>query len=495
MRNKLDPDIEKYHFLNIKTARNIKKHFHHNQINGIKLAFLFLPTLYSLNAQPKYWLPNELPENLRNNLPEPAFCSDWLSHCSYRLNKEQICLLDSSQIPYSVVNQYEPLAHPLNEITMGFALEQIDGQVFRERGLTGKGVKIGIIDGGFLHADTDPSLHELFARQQVGNYTDYITPNLADYEGSSGLDDAHGTNVWQLIGGFHPEKNILYGLATEATYYLARTDHGGYEKRIEEDLLIQALEDMQQQGIRLVNISLGYSEDFNNPEENHLALEMDGTTTALSRAVEIAATKKGMLIVVAAGNDGMTDWKTVSVPADAEHALTVGASKWEVWDKMDFSSTGPEFTSFVKPDLAVYATGGTSFAAPVVTGIAACMWQYDTTLTNVQIINLLQQAGHFYPYPNNYVGYGVPLLPRLWQLMQGESISKVQKLTTTKNHLKIRDPSEATLIIAYHKKDQRNVIKREVYPTRRHTVKIKRIPEASCTSVMIGRNVMEINWQ
>lgn len=464
---------------------------------GIKLVLLFLLSGTPAQAQQKYWIARDttLTSTIKNILPEPENCSEWLGLCSYRLEDPSRRMLADHGILCIPVKYYSELDVSTDETTLGFALEQVEASVFQNKGLTGKGVKIGIIDGGFLKADSEPSLKHFFERGLVKSYTDYITPKMNPYDGSASLDDGHGTEVWQLIGGYNTDKNILYGLATEAEYYLARTDHGGFEKRIEEDYLIRALEDMHRQGVKLVNISLGYNVGFTDPSENYTPSDMDGQTTFLAKAVEIAALEKGMLIVVAAGNEGSDSWGTLSTPGDAEHALTVGASKFKVWDKMDYSSTGPEFTGFVKPDIVVYSASGTSYSTPIVTGMAACMWQMDTTLTNLDIIRLLRTAGNFHPYPNNYLGHGVPTFSRIWQLMQGNTLPQPQKLETTKNTVTIRQKFEASYLVAYHKRDDRNVINRVVYHPLGHKVKIRRPKEARRTSLLAGKEVIEIFWK
>ena len=165
-----------------------------------------------------------------------------------------------------------------------------------------------------------------------------LLPDLAPYAGVAMMDDAHGTEVWQLIGGYNRSKKIQYGLATASDYYLARTDHGGYEKRLEEDYIIAALEEMAQKGVKLFNISLGYTFDYNDPSENYKVADVDGKTSILTQALDKAALEKGLLFVVSAGNDGTEKWKTLSIPADAQHVLTVGASKFQLYDKMAFSS-------------------------------------------------------------------------------------------------------------------------------------------------------------
>ena len=81
------------------------------------------------------------------------------------------------------------LSLPLFGQQLGFALEQINGQAIIDAGLTGKGVKIGIIDGGFLRADKSESLKSLFENNQVAGYKDYLDPEARSFAGSAAFDD------------------------------------------------------------------------------------------------------------------------------------------------------------------------------------------------------------------------------------------------------------------------------------------------------------------
>ena len=56
---------------------------------------------------------------------------------------------------------------------------------------------------------------------------------------------------------------------------------------------------------------------------------------------------------------------------------------------------------------------GTSFSAPLVAGLAACVWQQQRGLTAVQLLNQLRRAGSLYPYYDYAHGYGRPLVERL----------------------------------------------------------------------------------
>ena len=51
--------------------------------------------------------------------------------------------------------------------------------------------------------------YDTLTKKMIAAYRDYITPEMKPYTGSKALDDVHGTEVWQLIGGFDKSKNIF----------------------------------------------------------------------------------------------------------------------------------------------------------------------------------------------------------------------------------------------------------------------------------------------
>lgn len=463
----------------------------------LKIPFLLL-VLSQVSGQSTYWLfQTDLAKIDSAVLTQfsPKICSEWLQACTYTLSEDQVNQLNQWKIPLQKAASFQPLA--VGNPDPAFALEQIDYGEIISRNLTGKGVKIGIIDGGFLNANTSPALAHFFKSDAIKYYQDFVTPEQAPYTGIHRLDDEHGTEVWQMIGGFDPTKNVQFGLATGATYYLARTDHGAYERRIEEDYLIQAMEKMEKMGVQLVNISLGYNIGFSEAAENYVPAQMDGRTAMLTRAVEKATLEKGMLIVVAAGNDGADKWEIVSTPSDAEHALVVGATKFDIWDKMDYSSIGADFVDYVKPDVSVYSTIGTSFSAPVITGLAACLMEYDSTLTNFELIDLIRKAGHLYPYPNNYLGYGVPSCKRIFSQMENKAsdLQKVKAIQTTDSKIKLSGTFKEQLVIAYHKRDGKFVVFRNNWRPVKDVIRIQRPEGIDQTTILTGKTVTEIIWQ
>ncbi|MEM8893072.1 MAG: S8 family serine peptidase, partial [Bacteroidota bacterium] len=345
-------------------------------------------------------------ETLPDHLSSKLYYSPWLHAIGMAQDEKMINDISSYVDIKEVTNQniftYQ-LAAQGDVSLYGFGLEQIGVAPLIDRGLNGEGVSIGVIDGGFLSADEIEPLASLFDEDRVKLYRDYITPNMAPYGGSKALDDRHGTDVLQLIAGMSNETGVQHGLAIASQYFLARTDHGATETKVEEMYLVQALEWLDSLEVKLVNISLGYTEGFEDPKNDYSPSDLNGTS-ALSKAVQ-KASDAGMLIIVAAGNDGNKNWRTLSIPSDARGVLTVGSTKYKHWDKMAFSSIGPDDLPYLKPEISCFASHGTSFSTPVITGLAALIWQAQPDLTNTEVKSIIMRSGHLFPFGNNYVGY------------------------------------------------------------------------------------------
>src|SRR5690606_11480520 len=147
---------------------------------------------------------------------------------------------------------------------------------------------------------------------------------------------------------------------------------------------------------------------------------MNGITALISRSANMAA-RKGILVVNSAGNEGSnTEWVSIGAPADADSVLAVGGiSPWTNLH-VSWSSYGPSADKRIKPNVCAFGHSmvmtdkgiseatGTSFASPLTAGFAACVWQADTTLTNMELFELIEKSGDLYPYYDYAHGYGVP---------------------------------------------------------------------------------------
>ena len=126
-------------------------------------------------------------------------------------------------------------------------------------------------------------------------------------------------------------------------------------------------------------------------------------------------------MVVASGNDGRDPSPNIGVPADSRQALTVGALD-HFGERSVFSSFGPTADGRIKPDVmapgervwvvnpdgTVQEVNGTSFAAPILAGMAACMMGRCPVLGPAAWADSLRTWGSRAEYPDNEQGYGTP---------------------------------------------------------------------------------------
>jgi hypothetical protein len=278
---------------------------------------------------------------------------------------------------------------------------------WQKSGFDGSGLRIAIFDVGFINADHVPAFDQIRKENRIIATRDFTKRgnNENVYYGGS-----HGTEVWSCIAGKIGDKQI--GLATGAEFLLAKTEKKS-EKYSEELNWLAAAEWADKNGADIINSSLGYT------GKRYFNWQMDGHTSFVSRAADIAA-RKGILVVTAAGNEGDNSWHFIGAPADADSALSVGGIDPYSGYHMNFSSYGPTSDKRMKPNVVAYAhvtaaapsgltsTQGTSFSSPLVAGFAACAWQTNRNLTNMQLFSEIEKSGTLYPYFDYAHGYGVP---------------------------------------------------------------------------------------
>ena len=289
-------------------------------------------------------------------------------------------------------------------------LEQIGLDAAHFLGHDGTGIHIGVFDSGFTLADALPSFQPIWNEGRVINTVDL-------YDGDAWVyHHHHGTYVWSILAGNSDE---LTGAAPQSKYSLFRTEVTGLERRLEEDNWVVAAERADSMGVEIINSSLGYS-SFDVPEQSYSPMDMDGQTTRISQAAQIA-TEKGILVVSSAGNSGNSDWRIITAPADARDVLSVGAVSAD-GQHASFSSRGPTADGRIKPE--VCATGfqttfahtdgsypqgnGTSFSAPLISGLAACLMQAKPDASAMEVRQAIIESAHLYSNPNDSMGYGIP---------------------------------------------------------------------------------------
>lgn len=291
-------------------------------------------------------------------------------------------------------------------------IQMLQGDNLHQQNYTGSGIIIAVMDGGFPGVNAAQPFQRLRDNNKILGGYDFVNRNSNFYAG-----DSHGTMVLSTMGGY--KEGSLVGSAPDASYYLFITEDDSGENPVEESYWVEAAEKADSLGVDVVNTSLGYF-DYDKASYSHTYSEMDGKTTFITRGAEIAFSR-GMIIVVAAGNEGNSSNPHIAAPADGISVLTVGAVNASK-TITSFSSIGPSFDERIKPDVMaqgqsvvlsdsfgnISTANGTSFSSPITAGLAACLWQAFPEKTNQEIKDLIIKSADKYSFPDSQYGYGIP---------------------------------------------------------------------------------------
>lgn len=279
---------------------------------------------------------------------------------------------------------------------------------------------VSVIDLGVLLAH--PDLADNILERPLGHDWDYQT---ADSTGNPSVTGRHGTQVAGVAAAVANNLEGITGMAPEITILPLRAEItiGAIAQRV--DAINYSVSWKGQ--FQNVIINCSWSTGTGNPDDPGLRAACDDADAA------------GCLVVAASGNDGDTETElkyparyasTFAVggttPCDTRYVTGVDPGCAVDYDINEESNYGP-MLDVVAPGIAVLTTNrpvgaepdyaavnGTSFAAPLVSGLAGLVWTVDPTLTVTEVKDLIRQtaedevgwAGEDTPGFDEFYGWG-----------------------------------------------------------------------------------------
>ena len=233
------------------------------------------------------------------------------------------------KLPPFVVNDANPIMSLSQNVDWGITKLVINE--LHQNGLTGKGIRIAVIDTG---VENHPDL--------MGAVKLKVSTTVEAYASTNG----HGTGVAGVIAARNNSTGVL-GVAYESEIYSIKAlDENGSG---DLDAVVRAIDLAIHHKVHIINMSLG----------------SNGTTTALKNAIA-RASQAGIMVVCAAGNE------TFAVGA-VNQKLEVSSFSSMGWE-VDIAAPGERILTTWK-NSSYAKVSGTSFAAPFTSGVFALLLQ------------------------------------------------------------------------------------------------------------------------
>jgi hypothetical protein len=304
-----------------------------------------------------------------------------------------------------------PSAFDTTEYRRSNGAVQVQALAAYDRGFSGSGIVVGVIDSG-----VNPALAE---------FTGRIAPSSRDVAASRPLADerGHGTSVTGILLAARNGVN-MHGVAPQATLLALRADTPGscddQGCSYASPAIAAGLQAAADARARVVNMSLG-----------------GGSTTAAVRAAAGQLASAGGILVLSAGNEGLSTPQsfanqlvavspTTTIVAGAVNASNEIASfsnRAGLLAANFLVAPGVDLRSF-NQDGATFLYSGTSVAAPIVSGAAALLAQAFPALTGAQIVDILLRSADDLGAPgtDEIYGRGLVNIARAFQPLGASSI-------------------------------------------------------------------------
>ena len=290
--------------------------------------------------------------------------------------------------------------------------KQIGCENAYKRGVTGKGVGIGVLDSGVtMHPDLQHCI-------QV--FKDFVYEQTDMYD-----DSGHGTFVCGVLSGNGSLSEGKYkGIAPDAKLYvgkvLQKNGDGDYDKLAQG--LEWLLENKEQFRLKLINISVASKQKEHDEEVAH---RLKRVNDLIKKAYD-----NQILVVTAAGNLG-PQFGSVSDIGASYNAICVGChdGNYKFSNTVmceEYSGRGPSNYMLKKPDIVAPGTSviscgingyctksGTSMATPIVTGALALAYEKFPSKSAKDMKHKLVYSANDLGEPWNKQGWGMVNVEKL----------------------------------------------------------------------------------
>ena len=282
-------------------------------------------------------------------------------------------------------------------------------------------IKVSVIDTGVDYNHQDLKDNMFVNSGEVGEYTDLVTGTIknkendsVDNDGNGYIDDvrgwnfvmatndpmddhSHGTHVAGTIGAVGNNNLGTVGVNWHVTILPAKFLSAGGSGTL--DAAVQAIEYSTRMGVHVMSNSWGGG----------------GYSQALADVIEVAS-KKGILFIAAAGNDGADNDVSSHYPSSYEFDNVISVAASDNRDqKASFSNFGKKNVDVLAPGVKIYSTilnqkygvmSGTSMAAPHVSGAVALLLAHNPSLTIQEVKDKLFKGSEELFMLRNKIGYG-----------------------------------------------------------------------------------------
>lgn len=222
---------------------------------------------------------------------------------------------------YPITTLSPPETQPVMDLRLATGLAMTGADIVQsELGLTGDGIRVGVIDSGIDYTHPDfgghpdiefPTDRVVTGFDFVGDHFDSSDPeNNTPKPNPDPMDcDGHGTVVSGVIGAEAAEPSGVTGVAPGVTFGAYKV-FGCEPTPIPSDIMLQALEMILVDEMDVVNLSVGVNSIW--PQAP--------ITRAFDRLVN-----QGVVVVAAVGNSGHLGLYTTAAPAVSQKAIGVAS--------------------------------------------------------------------------------------------------------------------------------------------------------------------------